>query len=507
MKKNNEKQNDAVRASGAVNAAAADGKRRGWRELSRREQLVLMLKLAAVLVAVGAFVKVYLTDVISGAYKLYELIAPALTLTVFTFVFILIVPKLVEALFGEKESGLLKPDELDEPKNKRRDFFIVCGAALAMHIVFGILGALIFKQVDSYGAAQAQKGFYELWRASWMKGNTDAGHYLKIAEHWYLKEGITIPGDPKPYLLIVFFPMLPVMIAGIDAVIHNAFVSAQIINAAATSLAAGMCYLTLLPLMGGRRARAGAFIALLLPGMVLMNSPMSEPLFLLFTVTAFYFIGKKSFLLAGLFTALAGFTRSLGVLTAVPLAIVGIGHIVSLIREKKPWAKAAALLALALVISTLGTLGYLYINYSIHGDALKFFEYQWSNWYQKATPFFDTPRYMVDYFADAIPKHIDKAISLWGMGTFSVLASFVIVRGAEKRLPSYYTVYFLAYFAVAIGCSWLLSATRYLSAAFPVTAGLALTCEKKRNIAIVFTVLVLLYIGYMFMYMKRWDIY
>ena len=44
---------------------------------------------------------------------------------------------------------------------------------------------------------------------------------------------------------------------------------------------------------------------------------------MLFTVLCFYALQKKKYLAAGIAAACAGFTRSPGVLLAVPLAFVG----------------------------------------------------------------------------------------------------------------------------------------------------------------------------------------
>jgi hypothetical protein len=238
-----------------------------------------------------------------------------------------------------------------------------------------------------------------------------------------------------------------------------------------------------------------------------MNSPMSEPLFMLFTVTGFYFIGKKRFIAAGIFTALAGYTRSLGVLLAVPLAVYGAGYIVSLIRTKQKWGKRLALLLAGLAISVLGTLGYLYINYSLYGDCLKFFEFQRANWYQTATPFFDTPRYMLSYMQSFARTGMDGAYSLWLPGLIAVFGSLLLMIRRARKLPAHYTAYFLAYFAAAIGCSWLLSGVRYLCACFPLTAAIAMSCSNKRKTAVLFAVLAVLYIAYAYMYMLRFDVY
>jgi hypothetical protein len=452
---------------------------------------VIIIRLLAVLAAAGVFALYYKAH--AGEYKLTHFIAPFLALAGFTAVFFAAVPSFVRVLSG---GGDFVPSN-DAPKNKWRDFLFICLGALVIHFAAMFIGVLMFKWLKW---TDYSGGFFNLFRVAWMKTNTDVQHYLDIAEHWYVNEG-------NEALFIVFFPMFPALVRGLNLVTGDGFISALIINAAATALAAGVTYLALLPALGAKRSRAAAFIYMLLPGAIFMNSPMSEPVFMLFTACFFLCLNNKKFLLAGVFTALAGFTRSLGVLLAVPLALVGIGEIVRLAKEKKRAGGVIARLALGLLISTLGTLAYLYINWSVFGDPFKFFEFQWSNWYQKACPFFDTPRYMVPRLISAWGADYDKLLSLWGPQLVMIFGSLVLMTAAARRLPASHIAYFLPYFAVAVGCTWLLSAVRYLCAALPVAAAVALPCKKKLGTALIFAVLAALYVLYMLMYMLRWGTY
>ena len=436
--------------------------------------------------AIGVFVFYAVKH--SPQYSAFDLILPAVCLAMFAAVLILAVPRITKLLSGTDEF----PNE--PAKIPRGTFIIIFLGALALHALTFAIGVLIFSRLNP-----AFRGTY-LWRTAWMKLNTDAGHYITIAENWYVAEG-------NDKLLIVFFPMLPALIRTLNALTHDSFASAQIINAAATALSSCMAFLTLRGVLGEARSKAAAFIAILLPGAIFMNSPMSEPLFLLFSLSAFYKMQRKRFIPAGIFTALAGFTRSLGVLCAVPLAMIGIGHIVGLIRRKEKWAKPAICLIAGLIISTFGTLGYLYINYALHGDPLKFFEFQLSNWHQQASPFFDTVRYVLKYGLTALDKSEPNFYALWLPQLIAIFGSLEIMIFRARKLPASYTVYFLCYFAVAIGCTWLLSAVRYLSAAVPLIAAFACFCDKKHKTIPLFVILAVVYILYTYLYMQRFGVY
>lgn len=450
-----------------------------------------ILRFAALEAAAVVFA-VYLIK--SGGISFKEAILPFLALAGFTWVFIMSVPGFVRALAGGTDIEIAHEEKT---KNKARTFIIILIAALILHAGAIALGVLLFKWIN---AGWRSAGFFETMRTAWMKSNTDVQHYLDIAEHWYVKEG-------NEALLMVFFPMFPLLIRCTNFITGDSFVSAQLINAAATALTAGLTYIALLPVLQKRRAVCCAFIYLLLPGAIFMNSPMTEPLFMLFSVCTFIFLQRKKLILAGVFTALAGFTRSLGVLLAVSIALIGIGDIVRLRREGKPVCGAVIRLLIALAVSTLGTLGYLAINYSVHGDAFKFLEFQWSNWHQKACPFFDTPRYMLERLIESLPSGTEKMLGLWLPQLIAIFFALAVMGLAAKRLPASYMAFFLPYFAVAIGCTWLLSSVRYLSAALPVSAAIAAFCGKRSRSVPVFAALAVLYTAYAYMYMLRWGIY
>ncbi|MCR5809221.1 MAG: hypothetical protein K6G56_06620 [Clostridiales bacterium] len=464
---------------------------RNIKTISKGRKTASWIVRAAAVAAAAAVFSVYLYKNWKN-YDPISLLAAFLSIAGFAAVFWLAAPRLIDLICGDNEFSSAEVTI----KERSRTFVFICIGALAIHIVTFLLGVFVFKWFN----ASPNATFAYCFRTSWMKSNTDAGHYITIAENWYVREG-------NDKLLIVFFPMLPVLMRALNFITRDSYVSALIINSTATALASGMIYLTFVPVMGDKRSKAGAFIALLLPGAIFLNSPMTEPLFLLFSACAFCFMQKRLYVPAGIFTALAGFTRSLGVLIAVPIALVGIGHLAGLIKRKRPIAKTLVLLLLGLLISTFGTLGYLAINYSIHGDCLKFFEFQWSNWHQKACPFFDTVRYITKYSMQNAVEAPPKFWSLWFPQLVCIFASLLLVGSKARKLPASYTVFFLCYFAVAVGCTWLLSSVRYLSACLPLIAAAAMLCNKKLGAAAVFSLTVVLYAVYLVMYMMRMSVY
>ena len=248
--------------------------------------------------------------------------------------------------------------------------------------------------------------------------------------------------------------------------------------------------------------------ALLLPGAIFLNSPMTEPLFMLFCFCAFYCLQKHKFILSAVFTALAGFTRSLGVVLAAAIFIEGVGTVVRNIRDGKKCGKQIIAVAAALVISTLGTVAYLLINYNVSGDFFIFMEYEKLNWDQQLGLFFDTMRYIWDWCVNAIPNgNISVIYSLWIPTVLIAFASLALITDRMRELPSAYIVFFLAYYVLAMGCTWLLSAVRYLCATLPLTASVAALCTTKKKTQAVYGCTCVLYVAFLCMYMLRLSIF
>lgn len=416
---------------------------------------------------------------------------PALTWAFFSAVLIAAMPKIIRTLCGRTEYP--RPLGCDYSKN----FWRVVLIALGIRVVSTIIGMIVFKLINP----TFSEDLLSLWRTAWMKENNDGQHYLNIAENWYVNEG-------NDKLLIVFFPMFPVLIRIFNFVIGNSFVSAQVINTIAECLACGMLFKVFADFMDERRAKFGAIIAVLLPGAVFMNSAMTEPLFILLSACCLYFAGRERFLLAGLFAALSGFTRSVGILLVIPIAMEGIRAIVYDRKNGYIIWKRILVVAAALVISTLGTLAYLGINYQVSGNPLIFTVYQKMNWSQGIGLFYDTPRYMfVQLNSWIVQKNWVGVAALWLPSLLVIFGSLALYFKEAKRMPASHTAYFLSYYVITIGCTWLLSAVRYMAAAIPLIGVIGLSCKTKAKTIIIYAAAVLVYLLWIGFYMARTQLY
>jgi len=123
---------------------------------------------------------------------------------------------------------------------------------------------------------------------------------------------------------------------------------------------------------------------------------------------------------------------------------------------------------------------YCLICFKVSGNPFKFLEYQFVHWGQKLGWFFNTAAYQlenaVSYFASG---RVNEAIGLWGANIICCVASLVLMFFGIRKIRPSYGAYFLCYYIVAIGATWLLSAPRYLAVMFPIPAALAVICSSK----------------------------
>jgi len=99
---------------------------------------------------------------------------------------------------------------------------------------------------------------------------------------------------------------------------------------------------------------------------------------------------------------------------------------------------------------------------------------------------------------------------LWGLWIPNILylfASLGIVIAAQNKLRASNVAYFIAYYAVCMGATWLLSAPRYLTAAYPLALALGAITEKKAADRIATAICIVLFVLYLLAYVNQWYVY
>ena len=297
----------------------------------------------------------------------------------------------------------------------------------------------------------------EFWRC------LDSRHYLDIA-----RDGYIAAGDPDRVVQLVFLPGYPLVVRAMMLLVPSD-ICAGLLTSALCFAGAGCVVYRLLRLDLPHRdaVRALRFLALA-PGSFFFAAPMSESLFLLLIVPLLWEL----------------------VHDAVQRRRVSIRQVVGLL------------------LVPLGFAAYCCINRHVSGNPFQFLIYQREHWNQRTGLFFSTAAYQTDYLLRCLRSgNWRDALGLWLPNLIACFSALVLLAKAAPRLRASQTAWFLAYYIIAVGATWLLSAPRYLLVLLPVPLALA-QCAQKRTANIALTALgALAALGYLAAFALRWQVW
>ena len=371
------------------------------------------------------------------------------------------------------------PDTIGaEPKFMAARIF---AAVLAWDVLVLLLAWLLRR---AFGHAGGFVETLKFWRC------LDSGHYLDIADEWYLSEG-----DRSRLVQLVFLPGYPLLIRLGRLLTGDTLTGALLV--AALCFAGAACLLYRLVRLDYSHATALRCMGLLClwPGSFFFAAPMSESPFLLLCLGCLLLARRGHFLPAALCGAYAAFTRSLGLTLVVPL-------LMELFHGGFRWKKA---LPIALV--PLGFAAYLAVNVQVAGNAFQFMVYQSEHWGQRLGFFWNTASYQAKYAASTVTGNPHNFFGLWLPNLLAGFGALGLMLWAAPRLRASLTAWFIAYFVIAIGATWLLSAPRYLLAmpALPLAAALAGKERPVRRIAV--PLLAAASTAYFVLFLLRWQVW
>lgn len=360
-----------------------------------------------------------------------------------------------------------------------------CARIFALIMIWDIfILALGFVLRKVLGYDESAGGYIRFWLC------TDSQHYMDIARDWYLSDG-----EWDRLVQLVFLPGYPVIVRLFAYLIGNELAAGLFVSALSFAGSGVMLYKLLrLDTDSAAALRAVKFFALS-PAAFFFAAPMSESLFVLCTVSCLYLIRSGKLISGSLLGAYAAFTRSPGLILIVPI-LFELVHKRARPREY-----------VALIIVPLGFAAYCLVNYTVSGDAFKFMEYQSVHWHQQLGWFFNTAAYQTENALATAADNPAFFFGLWLPNLLAQLLALVIMILAEKKLRASYTAYFIAYFVVTMGATWLLSAPRYLAAMLSLPAALAALSPKKRTERILLVLSVLFFIAYFAVFLLRWQVW
>lgn len=298
----------------------------------------------------------------------------------------------------------------------------------------------------------------------------DAPHYIDIATFNYHRAS----NDEE--VLIGFLPFLPLTMYIVKFIFQtNSLISGYIVSAIATILLSVILYRLVLLDYPKKVALLTILMLFIFPTSFFLHIPYTESLFILLSVSAFYFVRKRYYWISFLCIGFATFTKIAG-LALIPAIFIEI-----LFFDKENFNKLETnyklfTTILGLVISISGFLMYLVINYHVWGD-----------------PF---------YFTVVLKKFISESFAPFGQGLIGAFQASLNRAGLEKIMLGYaqiiafalgltmsiyslfkirisYGVYMLIVLWFSYSLSFWLSMPRYILPLFPMFIILALFSKNS----------------------------
>ena len=418
---------------------------------------------------------------VSTSAPLYGRVSAFLCAALFAGVCLRFVPGWMD--FWRRDT-LSPADTGDEPPRMGLKIFL----SLLGYELFIILLVYIVRVLAGYGGSF--KDYLSFWTCA------DSAHYLDIARDWYLSEG-----SMDRLVQLVFLPGYPLAVRLMHVFVGDYLYAGLLVSALSFAGAGCVLYrLARLDMDHDVALRTVKYLCLM-PGAFFFAAPMSESLFLLLCALCVYCARKGRWLAGCLFGALAAFTRSLGLMLFVPLFF----ELVSSLGKEGTQRSLRRFAALLLI--PLGFGAYCAVNYFVSGDPFKFMEYQREHWGQQMGLFFNTASYQFREAVENIASDPTTVLGLWLPNLLCIFGSLAVMLFGAKRLRPSYTAWFLAYFIIAIGATWLLSAPRYLAALIPLPMALS-SLTKRRGTDTFLTVLPALFsLFYLTAFALRWQVW
>jgi len=210
---------------------------------------------------------------------------------------------------------------------------------------------------------------------------------------------------------------------------------------------------------------------LFFPMSLFLATGYTEPLFLLMVFLGFYFFIRKKYLLGGIFAALAGATRVVGVMMIIPLLIEALTQKIALKERIKAGFSA--------LIAPLGLVAYMVYLKIKFNDPLKFIHAQ-ADWHRRIS--FEIFAPLVSNLKTLFSFHIfapDGGYITAIMQLGFLLFFLVVLLAGFKKISRSYFVYGLAVLLLPLLSGTLLSMSRLVYIAFPIFIVLAIWGKKR----------------------------
>ena len=299
-------------------------------------------------------------------------------------------------------------------------------------------------------AATALSDHSVLGLVSW-----DGDWYRRIAEVGY---------EQLPEEALRFFPLYPLLASALAPLLLGSESAALVVIASLSALAAMALLRRLVLLEASDRALAdrSVWLLALFPGAFVLVLAYAEGLLLAFAIGAFLDVRRRRWWVAALLGLLAGLTRPMGVVLAVPVAVETARQWRAASGRERTAMAAAVLAPVAGMASYLAWVGMRFddpwLPLTVQEGELR-------------GDFVDPVTRLVRAAADLVSFDGERMAD--GLHLPFALAFIALVVVVIRRWPASYGAYAVVLLVVALAADNLNSLERYALNAFPLVLGLA----------------------------------
>ena len=160
-----------------------------------------------------------------------------------------------------------------------------------------------------------------------------------------------------------------------------------------------------------------------------------------------------------------------------------------------------------LLLIPAGFGAYLAVNYQVSGNPFQYMIYQSEHWGQNPGLFFNTAAYQLEGLLSSLGSNAPYAYGLWLPNLVFDFATLAVMIPAARDMRPSYTAWFIAYYFVAIGATWLLSSPRYMVSLLSFFLALSSLARTRTRDAALSTALIILNILYAIAFVMRWQVW
>jgi hypothetical protein len=309
----------------------------------------------------------------------------------------------------------------------------------------------------------------------------DVSNYVEIA-----KNGYTAVGETRYF--IVFLPFFPVMIRLVAAAVGNYELAALIVSNLASLFACFYLYKLARIDYAESTALKSVFFFSIFPTAYFLIAGYAESLFLLLSISSFYYARKANWSAAGVLGLLAAATRITGLVLVPSLLWEYRAQ-----RAKRNLARHIKDLSFIGMIS-LGLLVYLAVNYRVFGTPFAFLELQHEHWSKHLAP--PWVGLMGALLGIAWREPSDKVLVGGAEVVFGLVGLFCTIYALFIKVRPSYILYMILTWLVVASTSYWLSMPRYMLSLFPLFMVFAVVADKRQEWHYVMTIAFLLFFSF-----------